>query len=49
MLGWNVTGQIIGISLALAAFVPVTTGFCIPSFKLRLVTGKIRFHWAVVA
>jgi hypothetical protein len=47
--GWNLAGQIIGASLALAAFVPVVTGFCIPSFIFRLVTGKIRIDWVVIA
>ncbi|MGW8247774.1 MAG: DUF4395 family protein [Acidiferrobacterales bacterium] len=47
--GWHLAGQIIGASLALAALVPVITGFCIPSFVLRLVTGKVRIHWAVIA
>jgi len=35
--------------LALAALVPVLTGFCIPSFFLRLATGKISFQWTVEA
>jgi len=47
--GWLLAGQIMGGSLAVAASVPVITGFCIPSFLLRLVTGKISFQWTVEA
>lgn len=47
--GWLLTGQVLGGALALAALVPVLTGFCVPSFLLRLVTGKIQFHWTIVA
>lgn len=47
--GWVLAGQIIGGSLVVAALVPVTTGFCIPSFILRLATGKLSLSWAVKA
>lgn len=47
--GWLLAGQILGGALALAALVPVLTGFCIPSFLLRLVTGKIQFQWSITA
>ena len=47
--GWILSGQIIGGSLALAALVPTVTGFCIPSFIFRLVTGKLKISWAVTA
>lgn len=47
--GAILAGQILGGSLVVAALVPVTTGFCIPSFIYRLFTGKISFNWAVQA
>jgi hypothetical protein len=34
-------GQILGWTLVGVASVPVTTGFCVPSFLYRLVTGTI--------
>jgi hypothetical protein len=45
--GWSfhtahlVAGYIIGGSLAAAAFVNVSTGFCIPSFIARVAFGKV--------
>lgn len=35
-----VLGHVVGWSLAAAAFVNVSTGFCIPSFLYRLIFGK---------
>lgn len=40
--GMPVFGAVLGWSLAAAAFVNVSTGFCIPSFVVRLFAGKIR-------
>lgn len=39
--GMPVAGYIIGWSLVAAAFVNVSTGFCIPSFIVRLFFGKV--------
>lgn len=47
--GAMLAGQIIGGALAIAALVPVVTGFCIPSFIYRLATGKLTIHWSVEA
>jgi hypothetical protein len=33
-------GHIVGWSLVAAAFMNVSTGFCVPSFILRLIFGK---------
>ena len=38
--GWALSGQILGWGLVGAAFVNVTTGFCIPSFLYGLIFGK---------
>jgi Domain of unknown function (DUF4395) len=38
--GWTLSGQILGWALVSAAFVNVSTGFCIPSFLYRLIFGK---------
>jgi hypothetical protein len=38
--GWTTAGYLIGGSLAAAAAVNVTTGFCIPSFLYGLLFGK---------
>jgi hypothetical protein len=43
------TGQILGGILVATALVPILTGFCVPSFLYRLVTGKIDFGWSVRA
>ncbi len=39
--GMPVLGAILGWSLVAAAFVNVSTGFCIPSFIVRLLFGKV--------
>jgi len=39
--GMSPLGFIVGWSLVAAAFVNVSTGFCIPSFLARLVLGKV--------
>lgn len=39
--GLPLVGQVVGWSLVAAAFVNVSTGFCIPSFIVRLFAGKI--------
>lgn len=39
--GMPVVGSIIGWSLAAAAFVNVSTGFCVPSFIVRVFFGKV--------
>jgi uncharacterized protein DUF4395 len=39
--GMVLAGQIIGWSLVAAAFVNVSTGFCIPSFMVRIFFGKV--------
>ena len=39
-LGWSLTGHILRWGLVTAAFVNVSTGFCIPSFVYGLVFGK---------
>jgi hypothetical protein len=39
--GMPVVGYIFGWSLAAAAFVNVSTGFCIPSFIIRMFFGKV--------
>jgi hypothetical protein len=39
--GMPLVGYIVGWSLVGAAFVNVSTGFCIPSFMVRLVFGKV--------
>ncbi len=38
-LGAVIAGQILGWALVAVAFVNVSTGFCVPSFILRAVTG----------
>jgi Domain of unknown function (DUF4395) len=38
--GWTLSGQILGWALVGAAFVNVSTGFCIPSFLYGLIFGK---------
>ena len=40
--GFPVVGQVLGWSLVGAAFVNVSTGFCIPSFIVRLFAGEVR-------
>ena len=45
--GAVVTGQALGGILVATALVPIVTGFCVPSFLYRLVTGKISFNWSV--
>lgn len=39
--GMPMVGYIVGWSLVAAAFVNVSTGFCIPSFIVRLTVGKV--------
>jgi hypothetical protein len=39
--GKPMIGYIFGWSLAAAAFVNVTTGFCVPSFIVRIFSGKV--------
>jgi hypothetical protein len=39
--GMPMLGYIVGWSLVAAAFVNVSTGFCVPSFVYRLVFGKV--------
>lgn len=39
--GYATAGQAMGLLLVATAAVPVTTGFCVPSFIFRLVTGSI--------
>lgn len=39
--GMPLLGQVVGWSLVAAAFVNVSTGFCIPSFVVRLIFGKV--------
>jgi Domain of unknown function (DUF4395) len=39
--GMTLAGQVIGWSLVAAAFVNVSTGFCIPSFMVRIFFGKV--------
>jgi hypothetical protein len=39
--GMPTVGSIFGWSLAAAAFVNVSTGFCIPSFIVRIFCGKV--------
>jgi len=38
--GRTLSGQILGWALVTAAFVNVSTGFCIPSFLYGLIFGK---------
>jgi len=40
--GMPLAGSILGWSLVAAAFVNVSTGFCIPSFLVRVFFGKVR-------
>lgn len=40
--GMPLVGQVLGWSLVAAAFVNVSTGFCVPSFIVRLFAGKVR-------
>ena len=39
--GMLMTGYVIGWSLVVAAFVNVSTGFCIPSFIVSVFLGKV--------
>jgi hypothetical protein len=39
--GMPMVGHIVGWALVAAAFVNVSTGFCIPSFIVRLFFGKV--------
>lgn len=39
--GASVLGAVVGWSLVAAAFVNVSTGFCVPSFIVRLFVGKV--------
>ncbi len=41
LAGYALAGQIMGWLLVLTAAVPVTTGFCVPSFVFRLVTRTL--------
>ena len=45
--GAALAGQVIGGVLTATALVPVATGFCVPSFLYRLVTGKIALTWSI--
>ena len=47
--GAVLTGQILGGVLVATALVPILTGFCVPSFLYRLITGKLTFNWTVEA
>lgn len=49
--GYATAGQVMGWLLVATAAVPVTTGFCVPSFIFRLVTGTmpVRDKQAAVA
>ena len=47
--GAVLTGQVIAGVLIVTAMVPITTGFCVPSFLYRLITGKISFNWTIEA
>lgn len=40
--GAPVVGAVLGWALVAAAFVNVSTGFCIPSFLVRMLAGKVR-------
>ena len=40
--GLPLVGQVVGWSLVAAAFVNVSTGFCVPSFLVRLFAGEVR-------
>lgn len=40
-VGMPMLGYIVGWSLVGAAFVNVSTGFCVPSFMYRLAFGKV--------
>jgi hypothetical protein len=40
--GLPLVGQVVGWSLVAAAFVNVSTGFCVPSFIVRLFAGEVR-------
>jgi len=42
-------GQIVGGALVATALVPIATGFCVPSFLFRLITGKVSLQWTVEA
>jgi hypothetical protein len=37
-----VLGNVLGSSLVAAALVNVSTGFCIPSFVVRIFAGKVQ-------
>jgi uncharacterized protein DUF4395 len=39
--GMTLAGQIVGWSLVAAAFVNVSTGFCVPSFIVRIFFGRV--------
>jgi Domain of unknown function (DUF4395) len=39
--GMPIVGSIVGWSLVAAAFVQVSTGFCVPSFMVRIFFGKV--------
>jgi hypothetical protein len=39
--GMPIVGYVVGWLLVAAAFVNVSTGFCIPSFIVRLFFGKV--------
>ena len=39
--GMPMVGSIVGWSLVAAAFVNVSTGFCVPSFIVRMFVGKV--------
>ncbi|MDH5517033.1 MAG: DUF4395 domain-containing protein [Gammaproteobacteria bacterium] len=45
--GYPLLGQIMGWSLVAAAFVNVSTGFCVPSFIARLIIGKSKCVTAI--
>jgi len=39
--GFATAGQVMGWLLVVTAAVPVTTGFCVPSFTYRMITGTM--------
>jgi hypothetical protein len=47
--GAVLAGQILGGALVVTALIPILTGFCVPSFLYRMITGTISFNWTVKA
>jgi hypothetical protein len=41
LAGAHTAGQVMGWLLVITAAVPVTTGFCVPSFIFRLITNTM--------